>query len=487
VLKKIKELASDSLIYGTSTIIGQLAGLFLVPFYTKVFSPTAYGLFNMTTVITAFIVPVASLGMDAALFRYYSLAKTEEEKLRYFSNATILKTVAVILILLLMVPFYNLLNGWLFENKLLKSQFLILLGSILFDSFSALSVIALRSERKVKSIAGVNLIVLGIGIGLSIFFVLILRMGVTGAMVSGLLAAIIRSLLFLRTSNKNFSFQNIEKKYQKQLLSYGLPMVPHKIQGFIITMFTAFIINQKLGLAYAGLYAVATKLAKPMTFVVGIVQQAWTPYKYQIHKTDTNPVSTFRNLTSLYWVLLLFLWGGISVISPFMYNALISSKYWEGKSFVPFISFITVAQGMYFTVTTGFELSTKQKRMVTASFFGMVFLVVCTLLTLNYYPPYSFFIAQSISFFILSIIIYPEARKFIKIDYPFLTITLLTIFVITCVAVFYKYQSLTAALWTFSAISLSCLITLLILFPNYYLYFRKVKAKLIGSKQMQPK
>ena len=44
LLKNIKSLLSDTVLYGLSSVITQIAGLFLVPFYTKELSPEEYGI-----------------------------------------------------------------------------------------------------------------------------------------------------------------------------------------------------------------------------------------------------------------------------------------------------------------------------------------------------------------------------------------------------------------------------------------------------------
>ncbi len=58
MFKKLKEIFSDSIFYGLSTILGQLAGLVLVPFFTKELNPSDYGLLAGAT-ITISVDPLA--------------------------------------------------------------------------------------------------------------------------------------------------------------------------------------------------------------------------------------------------------------------------------------------------------------------------------------------------------------------------------------------------------------------------------------------
>lgn len=436
---KIKELFTDSVFYGLSTIIGQLAGLILVPFFTKEFIPSEYGLLNMVSLVVIFLSPVAGLAMDTALFRFFSLEHDENEKRILFSTASIVKTTTVLLISFSLIPFYSIINNGLFEGMLTPVILYLILASFVFENFSSLSFVILRSERKVKLIALNSIIYVFASIIFSVYFVLILHWGVQGSLIGGVLASILKIMLYMRVNKRIFSFSYFSKTKAIEMLKYSLPMLPHKIQSNIIGLFTTFMINQKLGLVYSGYYAVASKVAKPLVFIVTIVQQSWTPYRYHIHKTENQPSKTFSEIIGFYWIFLFFLWAIMGLLTPFIFSFLINKRYESAQPYVPFIMFVSIAQAFFFTITTGFELKNDQRRMVLASFYGMSFLVVVSLLTINLFQPYTFFIIQAISFFVLSAVIFPEARKIINIYYPFLKISIF--FIITTIILIIAYKS----------------------------------------------
>ena len=466
MLKRLKELASDSLTYGMSTMLSQFLSLILVPFYTKELRPEDYGVLAMSALLLGFFTPVAGLGMDGALFRYYSMTDDQAKKNAYFSLATQIKTASMLLSCLLLLPFYWLLNGTFFEGLLTPLQFGLFLGSFLADNFSALTIVTLRSERKVRKIAMVNVITLIVSLVVSIWLVLFEKMHVTGALLAGLVASLFRAALYWSDSKRHFRWVGLDHKLIKDLLGYGLPVIPHKVQAQVIQTFTAFMINHKLGIAAAGLYAVATKLAKPLSFVVGIVQQSWVPLKFQIHKTDPNPAHTFKQLISLYWVGIIALWGIFSLLTPWLYHWLVDPRYWAGIPYVPFIMAISVAQAVYFTVTTGLELSPRQSILIKASFLGMVTLVCLTLLTADLYVPYSFIFAQALAYLIMGAVIYPEARRVIKIEYPFASMFLFAAVISGLIALLFNHQDiLPTFLGLLSIVSLT-LVATKVLFPK---------------------
>ncbi len=467
LISKLKELGSDSFFYGVSSVIGQLAGLLLVPFFTKELSPEDYGFLNMITLVIVFLSPVAGLAMDTALFRFFSMEDDEEVKGQLFSTASILKTLTVFIIVLSLLPLFNFLNLKLFESKLTKEIFWLILMSFILENFTSLSAVVLRSQRKVKLIALNSIIYVMVSIGFSVLFVLVLHWGVKGSLIGGVMAGFVKMLLYIRVNRDIFSFSRFSIPKAKEMLAYSLPMVPHKIQGNIIGLFTTFMINQKLGLVYSGYYAVASKVAKPLVFIITMVQQSWTPYKFSIHKNDKNPPKTFSEIISFYWIFLGFLWVILALLTPLVFTWLIDSRYHGAQTYVPFIMFVSIAQAFYFTITTGFELKKDQKKMVLASFLGMASLVALSLLTINFVQPYTFFIIQALSFFILAAVIFPDARKIIHIDYPFakISIFLLGSVAILILGFYFNYIWLNLIL-----IILFILITLLMfrwVFPQY--------------------
>ncbi len=467
MLKRLKELASDSLTYGLSSMLSQLMGLILVPFYTQELRPEDYGVLAMSAIVLGFFSPLAGLGMDGALFRYYSMTDEQARKDAYFSQAALLKAAAMLLACLLLLPLFSQFNGAFFGGLLTTSQFGLMLATFLADNFSALTVVTLRSERRVKKIALVNITVLFVTLGLSVWLVLFEKMGVTGALVAGLLGALFRAALYGADSRRHFRWASFDPAIVRDLLGYGLPVVPHKLQAQVIQAFTAFVINHQLGIATAGLYAVATKMAKPLSFVVGIVQQSWVPLKFQIHKTDKDPAQTFRQLISLYWVGIIALWGILALLTPWLYHWLIDPKYWAGIPYVPFIMGISVAQAVYFKVTTGFELSQRQSMMAKASFWGMAVLVGTSLLTLDFFAPYCFILLQSVAYLIMAAVLFPEASRMLRIRFPYVLLSVFAIAVATCVALLFNLPETMLVLAGLAGIMLASLAMLWVLFPQF--------------------
>ena len=80
MFRKLISLLSDTLTYGTSSLIGQVLNFLLLPLYTRYLGVTDFGVIGMLIVVMMLFGPLANLGMTNAIFRRYSLSKDEDTR-----------------------------------------------------------------------------------------------------------------------------------------------------------------------------------------------------------------------------------------------------------------------------------------------------------------------------------------------------------------------------------------------------------------------
>ena len=80
MLDKIKSLSKQTLIYGTSTIIGRFLNFILVPFYTNVFPPAEYGIITLVFAYTALLNIFFTIGFESGYFKFASTLEIGDKK-----------------------------------------------------------------------------------------------------------------------------------------------------------------------------------------------------------------------------------------------------------------------------------------------------------------------------------------------------------------------------------------------------------------------
>ena len=117
---RLKQLGKDTLIYGIGGILAKSVSFFLLPIYTRIFTPADYGTIEMLTVISSFLSAIMVMGMDSAqsmyFFKFKKNGKIAQAKIvSAILQWRLLWGVCIVLLATLIAP---ILNAWFFQGKL---------------------------------------------------------------------------------------------------------------------------------------------------------------------------------------------------------------------------------------------------------------------------------------------------------------------------------------------------------------------------------
>ncbi|MEQ9051067.1 MAG: oligosaccharide flippase family protein, partial [Marinoscillum sp.] len=79
---QLRQLASQTVVYGASSVLGRVLNYLLVPLYTAVFSPEDYGVVTELYAFVAFLNIVYTYGFETAYFRF----ATKSNDARHYFN-----------------------------------------------------------------------------------------------------------------------------------------------------------------------------------------------------------------------------------------------------------------------------------------------------------------------------------------------------------------------------------------------------------------
>src|SRR6476469_10619343 len=107
-----KRLASQTAIYGVSSIVGRVLNTLLVPVYTKRFAAAQYGVVTRLYAYVSFLNVVFTYGMETTFFRFANRPGTDRQELydRVLSLLLVSTAVLTVLLMLLARPLLGLLE-----------------------------------------------------------------------------------------------------------------------------------------------------------------------------------------------------------------------------------------------------------------------------------------------------------------------------------------------------------------------------------------
>lgn len=353
MLRDMRSLARETLLYGLSTVLGRLLNFLLTPLFTHLLSPSDNGVVATTYAYVAFLTVVFGLGLDTAYLRLGR--KDGKADSRAFSTAFwTVAALSVAFALLLSVaadgiaPFLDLPPG---SGTVVRCAAWILA----LDAACTLPFAELRGAQRASSYAVIKLAGLVLNLVLCWLFVAQARLGVEGVFLANLLASALALALLLPTLLRRVD-GGPDKALLRPMLAFALPLVPAGLASMVVQVADRPILGAFSDSAVVGVYSANYKLGVLMMLVVTMFDQAWKPFFLQrAGRPDLDQLMS-RVLTwfsaGAAWVFL-----AVSLLAEpavtaklFAGKPLIHPLFWGGLPIVPVVTFGYLLAGFYYVM-----------------------------------------------------------------------------------------------------------------------------------------
>ena len=440
MLDKIKSLSKQTLIYGTSTIVGRFLNFILVPFYTNVFPPSEYGVIALIFAYIAFLNIIYSLGFESGYFRFASSNEIGSEK-QNFSHPffTIMLNSAALsgIILLFSGSITSLVN--------IKDPSIVIYTAFIlfFDALALVPFAYLRLKNKAKVFAAIKLVNICVNVGLNLVLILVLKYGLVAVFISNLAASLVTLLLLSPVIFKNLSF-SFNKELFSELRRFSLPYLPAGLAAIIVQVIDKPIMQYLTDVKTVGIYNANYKLGIFMMLIVSMFDYAWRPFFLNNAKEPgakalfSKVLTLFVGASSLMFILLTFFIDKI-VETPLPFKGhIIGQSYWSGLIIVPTVLFSYIFLGIYTNLMAGIYIEKKTKYLPLISGLGAVLNIIVCLGLIPVMGIMGGAIATLVSYVSMALYIYYVVQKFYPVSYELSRIFGVLLVDIVAIAVFYS-------------------------------------------------
>ncbi len=396
---RIRELFSDSLVYGLSSVVARFINYLLVPFYTMYFNPAEYGIIGLIYAAIVFLNVIYTFGMESAYIRYAKDSEAASRKV----------FVTVQLALLGVATFLGLFLYWAGSPVLLPlmsidldggiSLFGMMLIILWLDALGIVPFAHLRIVRKSLTYAVIKLLNVIINVGLNLYLVIGLGWGIEAILISNIIASA-AALLMLMAVTRPLYQAAPDLAVLKTALIFGLPYVPNGI-GFAINevMDRFFLVRLSpeqteaiYGTTYSGdeitgIYNACYKLAVFMLLTVQMFRLAWQPFFMRYAKDRESPelfarVFLYFNLAcaGVFLTIGLYVEQIAAINVPLLNGTIIDSRYWLGLHIVPVLLLAYWFQGWFVNFSAGIFIKEKTIKFPQITLYGAVLTISGNLL-----------------------------------------------------------------------------------------------------------
>lgn len=407
--KKIS-LIKNTLIILMGKICTQMISFFLLPLYTSYLQTSEYGIVDLINTYVLLFVPVISLQLETAIFRYLIDARNDkEEKSKLISTNFFYLVIFALLSLLLfgiINCFFNIKFKWY------------ILGIILANMFNSNFMQVARGIDKVKDYSISSVISGGTTIILNVILIVNFNMGAKG-MLLAMLIANIASALYLFFKLKLYDeirYKKIDNKSMKKMLCYSVPLIPNGISWWIMSASDRTIISIVLNTAANGIYAVSNKFSSIINGFMGVFNLSWSESaSINIHENDKNEFfsSVCNDVLKLFGCACLML----IVIMPFVFNIFVKGDYSDAYNYIPILIVSCVFNMLASQYGSIYIAEKETKKIAITSLIAAIINIIIDLLLIRFIKIYAAAISTAISYFVIMIFRYFDIKKFVLIKY----------------------------------------------------------------------
>ena len=428
-MSREKVLIKNTGIITVGRVCTQMISFFLLPLYTAVFSTTEYGIVDLFNTIVALLVPILTIQIEQALFRFLIDARgNEEDKTKLITSAFTLVVIGIVtytVIFMCIAPFIS--NEY--KYYLLINVFATILSTLMLQVARGLG------NNTQYSIG--SFIVAGFTVILNVLFIVVLELGVSGMFLAIFIANMLATI-YLLLSKKTYKYivpKMFSSKLLKAMVKYAAALIPNAISWWIINVSDRTIISTILSVAANGIYAAANKFSGMYINAYNIFNVAWTE-SAAVHINDQDKDEYFsKTINTAFKVFGCFALIIIGV-TPFIFPMLINAKFGEAYNQIPLLmlsSLFNVGVGLISAIYVAMK---RTKDISKTSFFAAVINIVVNVALIKYIGLYAASLSTAVAYLAMFIYRGIDCRKYVKVKWD--TKMLVSMF-IAFVATFIMY------------------------------------------------
>lgn len=416
----IKALGKQSLVYGIGTILTRLVTFLLLPLYTNVFTPEVYGVVTLAYAFTGFVIVFYRYGMDTALLKFYIDAEGQD-KTKYFSTIFSTQTVTSILFSGIVFTTARFLSPiFLGGDYTDLMQFVAII--LFFDALRELPLLVLRANEKAKQYMLFSLLNVLLLMGLNIYFVVVMQMGIRGVLVGNIFASGIVLLLITPIIIKNFVLSSVNTAVLKEVIKFGLPFVPAALFSMVMELSDRYLLEWLADTASVGLYAAGGNFGKFGLLIVMGFNMGWTPYFLKTGKEE-NAKEQFSRVAKYFlgimgfFIVLIALWIDSIVRFSIGGVSFFGEDYWISTQVVPILLLGYYFFGLYVLQLPGVFHTDRTKFVPVFRGSAAIILVLLSTVLIPLFGIMGAAYAKAVAYIVMAILIWLNNKKYYYIKY----------------------------------------------------------------------
>lgn len=427
-------MASQTAVYGLSSILARVMNFALTPLHTAVLAKDEFGKTTDIYAMIAFLMVILTFGMETAYFRFQKEKGLSKQDVFSASTSWVLGICFVMIIMVssFIDPLARLLRYDENPEFVLWMMFIVAI-----DAIAAVPFARLRAENKPIKFVLIRFSTTGTIVIFNLLFYWLFPLfaekgigeswlgsvydpnaGAAYMLLANLIGNVVMLLLFVPDLIK--IKWNFDPSLLKKLLIYSIPLVIAGLPGIANEManrqFLKYLLPEGENFVALGIFGANVKIATFMMLFIQAFRFAAEPFFFSGEGDFKDKMARVMR----YFVViqaLIFL-GLVCFIDIIKWTHFIDEKYWEGLDIVPILIFANLLLGINFNLNIWYKLKNQTKMGAYITIVGFIVTIASNLLLVPEYGYIGAAWATLISYASMTGVSYYLNQKFDYTEYP---------------------------------------------------------------------
>ncbi|MBF84420.1 MAG: hypothetical protein CL489_08065 [Acidobacteria bacterium] len=332
----VRRISSHLLVYGSADVAILATTFLLLPVYTRVLSPSDYGVLALVLVLEAVLKPLYRWGLDTSFLRLYYDCRNDAER------RTLAGTIILFLLgangglTLLLLAFAPAISSALFGVHDHVTILSLLFANGFIASFIFPALTRLQIQEKSRAYATLNFVRSLGTIVLRLVFVVGLRWNVTGIVLADVIVSTLMVAGLSPTIHAMTTWR-FSRSVAREMLQFGFPRVPQGVMHQGMMMSDRFFLALYLPLEQVGVYLIGISIASVVKLYPAAFTTAWMPFAFDSMRRADAP-RLFGRLASYAFTVLSFLTLALACLAGPVVELMTPHTFHASARIVPFLA-----------------------------------------------------------------------------------------------------------------------------------------------------
>lgn len=428
---KKQRLIKNTFIVGIGSLASKGIIFLMAPLFSRWLSVEEYGSFDLITTYVSLLLPFCTLSIAEAVFRFLLDDVNECNKKRIISSGLFIAFLGYGIFL-----FFYWIVSQIWNKKHFGWTVLLLLFSQMLSTF--LSEVA-RGMKKMElySLFGFISVVL-----LSFFsslFLIGFKWGLNGIVLGYSFAYLIAAigLFFTTKCYRYISIKYINIKSILGMLKYSWPLIPNSISWWVVNVSDRLIINNFIGIAANGIYAVANKIPAIVNVLFSVFHISWVQSASET--VSDEDYSAYCNMVFNELILFIFSAASVFISGNYLFYRFIfdANKYFEAYYYSP-ILIVAASVSCVGQFMGGIMIAKKEtKQNGTTNVVAAISNIIINLFMVHQFGLYAASISTLLAYLILVICRYFMIQKYVNLYFEKKSLLVIFIEIVIFIGVYF--------------------------------------------------